>query len=101
METESLLDELVEIQKDSIEIPQTSHYVDNKKFLAALIDYKTSIDAAKEKNEQELITDDEMQRRLGVSRTTLYNWRKDGTIPYLRIGKKLFYRWKEIINKLG
>ena len=59
------------------------------------------INAAKEKNEQELITDDEMQRRLGVSRTTLYNWRKDGTIPYLRIGKKLFYRWKEIINKLG
>ncbi|MFN5384084.1 MAG: helix-turn-helix transcriptional regulator [Bacteroidota bacterium] len=59
------------------------------------------INTAKEKNEQELITDDEMQRRLGVSRTTLYNWRKDGTIPYLRIGKKLFYRWKEIINKLG
>ena len=51
-ETESLLDELVEIQKDSIEIPQTSHYVDNKKFLAALIDYKASIDAAKEKNEE-------------------------------------------------
>jgi|LakMenE01Jun11ns_1017448.scaffolds.fasta_scaffold6119926_1 excisionase family DNA binding protein len=59
------------------------------------------INTAKEKNEQELITDDEMQRRLGVSRTTLYNWRKEGTIPYLRIGKKLFYRWKEIINKLG
>ena len=59
------------------------------------------INTAKEKNEQELITDDEMQRRLGVSRTTLYNWRKDGTIPYLRIGKKLFYRWKEIISKLG
>lgn len=59
------------------------------------------INVAKEKNEQELITDDEMQRRLGVCRTTLYNWRKEGTIPYLRIGKKLFYRWKEIINKLG
>jgi hypothetical protein len=27
------------------------------------------------KNEQELITTDEIQRRLGVSRTTLYNWR--------------------------
>ena len=47
-----MLVESVEIQKDSTEIPQTSHYVDNKKFLAALIDYKTSIDAAKEKNEQ-------------------------------------------------
>ena len=51
-EKELLLVESVEIQKDSTEIPQTSHYVDNKKFLAALIDYKTSIDAAKEKNEQ-------------------------------------------------
>jgi len=47
-----LLDELVEIQKDTIEIPQTSHYVDNKKFLAALIEYKAGIDAAKEKNEE-------------------------------------------------
>jgi DNA-directed RNA polymerase specialized sigma subunit len=43
---------LVEIQKDTIEIPQTSHYVDNKKFLAALIEYKAGIDAAKEKNEE-------------------------------------------------
>ena len=51
-EKESLLDELVEIQKDTIEIPQTSHYVDNKKFLAALIEYKAGIDAAKEKNEE-------------------------------------------------
>ncbi len=59
------------------------------------------INSTKEKNEQELITDDEMQRRLGVCRTTLYNWRKEGTIPYIRIGKKLFYRWKEIISKLG
>ena len=59
------------------------------------------INVAKEKNEQELITDDEMQRRLGVCRTTLYNWRKEGTIPYIRIGKKLFYRWQEIIKKIG
>lgn len=59
------------------------------------------INSTKEKNEQELITDDEMQRRLGVCRTTLYNWRKEGTIPYIRIGKKLFYRWQEIIKKIG
>ena len=47
-----MLVESVETQKDTTEIPQTSHYVDNKKFLAALIDYKTSIDVAKEKNEE-------------------------------------------------
>ena len=47
-----MLGELVEIQSASIEIPQTSHYVDNKKFLAALIEYKAGIDAAKEKNEE-------------------------------------------------
>ena len=35
-----------EIQSSSTK-PEPSHYVDNKKFLAALIEYKKSIDAAK------------------------------------------------------
>jgi hypothetical protein len=37
---------LEEIQSSSTK-PEPSHYVDNKKFLAALIEYKKSIDAAK------------------------------------------------------
>jgi len=44
--TEVLEAPLEEIQSSSTK-PEPSHYVDNKKFLAALIEYKKSIDAAK------------------------------------------------------
>jgi hypothetical protein len=44
--TEVLEAPLEEIQSSSTK-PEPSHYVDNKKFLAALIDYKKSIDASK------------------------------------------------------
>jgi hypothetical protein len=59
------------------------------------------IEEAKENEGLELISDDELRRRLKVSRTTLYNWRATGVIPYKRIGKKLFYPWKEIIKKFN
>lgn len=40
-------------QEQSIEIPQSSHYVDNKKFLQALIDYRSSIDKAAAEGKQQ------------------------------------------------
>jgi predicted DNA-binding transcriptional regulator AlpA len=49
----------------------------------------------------DLITDEELQKRLQVSRTTLYNWRKAGIIPYRRIGNKLRYSWKAVIDVFG
>ena len=59
------------------------------------------IEEAKENAAIEHIGDEEMQRRLGVSRTTLYNWRKSGLIPYSRICKKLYYPWREIQKLLA
>ena len=46
-ETDLILEELEELQEDSTKTKPPAHYVDNKKFLAALIDYKASIDAAR------------------------------------------------------
>lgn len=47
-ETIPLLEELEEVQELSTKVATSgAHYVDNKKFLAALIDYKAEIDAAK------------------------------------------------------
>lgn len=48
-----LPEELEELQDSSTKIPESSHYVDNKKFLAALIEYKQSIDDAKVKGEEQ------------------------------------------------
>ncbi len=50
---------------------------------------------------KEFIGDVELRERLGISRTTLYNWRRDGIIPYKRIGNKLFYPWKAIKKIMG
>ena len=50
---------------------------------------------------KEFIGDEELRERLGVSRTTLYNWRKEGIIPYKRIGNKIFYPWKAIQEIMG
>jgi len=54
----------------------------------------------KNEHSKEFISDQELRERLGICRTTLYNWRKNKTIPYTRVGKKVFYPWKEIRKKL-
>jgi DNA-directed RNA polymerase specialized sigma subunit len=42
-----------ELQESSIKnIPVSSHYVDNKKFLQALLEYKEKVDKAKEENQE-------------------------------------------------
>ena len=54
----------------------------------------------KNEHSKEFISDQGLRERLGICRTTLYNWRKNKTIPYTRVGKKVFYPWKEIRKKL-
>lgn len=60
-----------------------------------------AIEEAKENEGLELISDEELRRRLKISRTTAYNWRLTGLLEYKRIGRKLFYPWKEIIKKFN
>ena len=60
-----------------------------------------AIEEAKENEGLELISDAELRRRLKISRTSAFNWRVSGLLPYIRIGRKLFYPWKEIIKKFN
>ena len=59
------------------------------------------IEEAKENEGLELISDAELRRRLKISRTSAFNWRVSGLLPYIRIGRKLFYPWKEITKKFN
>lgn len=52
------------------------------------------------KNESEtLLTGQQVQEKLNVSRTTLWNWRKDGYLVPIEIGGKYRYKLSDI-NKI-
>jgi excisionase family DNA binding protein len=50
--------------------------------------------------EPELLTSEQVQSILGVSKVTLYQWRKSGKIPYHRISRKVYYKKKELMEAL-
>lgn len=43
-----------------------------------------------------LIPRKEVILRLGISPGTLYNWKKDGVLTPVKVGKKVFYRQEEV-----
>ena len=42
------------------------------------------------------MTNPEAQKVLGVSRATLARWRKDGTIPYSKLGRSVYYAVEDV-----
>ena len=52
----------------------------------------------------QLMTDKEVSTYLNVCRRSLYNWRKAGLIPYIRLGKAVRFRVSEVeaaINRMA
>lgn len=49
----------------------------------------------------ELLTEEETARVLRVSRMTLYRQRRDGHIPSVRIGRRVFYRKADLLRLLS
>jgi len=52
-------------------------------------------------NESKLMSDEELEKLLGVSKSTLYLWRRDGKLPYQRIGKRIFYKISDVEKAMG
>ena len=48
----------------------------------------------------ELITENELSKRLNLSKVTLHKYRKDDIIPYLRIGRTIRYNYKEVLTSI-
>ena len=55
--------------------------------------------ASKENHDDAPLTKKEVMDRLGVSSTTLWNWKNDRYLLPVKIGRKIFYRLSDI-NKL-
>ena len=53
------------------------------------------------RDEDDIISIDEVARRLDIAKSTLYGWRYKGTGPRShRVGKRLRYRWSEVLEWL-
>ena len=48
----------------------------------------------------ELITENELSKRLNLSKVTLHKYRKDDIIPCLRIGRTIRYNYKEVLTSI-
>ena len=49
---------------------------------------------------EKLLTTEEVTQRLGVTRVTLYAWRKKGLIKSYKIENRVFFKWSEILEQL-
>ena len=48
--------------------------------------------------DENYITNPELMRLLKVSRRTIQRWRMNGRLPFIKIGKKMYYRTDSILN---
>jgi len=47
-----------------------------------------------------LITENELSKRLNISKVTLHKYRKNGTIPFSTVGRNIRYDYKEVLKSL-
>lgn len=48
----------------------------------------------------EIISQDELCKRLGISKPTVIRWVKKGKIPEFKIGNSIRYNWHSVIDAL-
>jgi len=48
----------------------------------------------------QIITQEELSKRLGLSVDTIIRWRKKGKIPSLRVGNSVRYNWYSVLDAL-
>ena len=73
-----------------------------KEELQSMIDqavYKAT--TSSEIGNYELITENELSKRLGLSKVTLHKRRKDGTIPFINIGRTIRYNYSEVLKSMN
>jgi len=47
------------------------------------------------------MTNEDMERQLGVSRRTLYQWRQERRIPYYKVNRSIVYKCDDVLEFLN
>lgn len=50
------------------------------------------------KSDDELLTRKQVMEMLGISHATLHNYQKNDILPYLKIGNRVYFKKRDIIN---
>ena len=50
--------------------------------------------------EYNIITEKELSERIGISKVTLHKYRKQGKIPFSKVGRTIRYDYKEVMETL-
>tara|TARA_B100000401_G_scaffold366916_1_gene265229 strand:+ start:203 stop:454 length:252 start_codon:yes stop_codon:yes gene_type:complete len=50
--------------------------------------------------EYNLITENELSERIDISKVTLHKFRREGKIPYCKVGRTIRYNYKEVVESL-
>ena len=50
--------------------------------------------------EYHLITEKELSERVDISKVTLHKFRREGKIPYCKVGRTIRYNYKEVVESL-
>ena len=68
--------------------------------LRELLDKVNNISALPPPNYTEIITQDELCKRLMISKPTIIRWAKKKKIPLIKIGKSVRFNWQSVIEAL-
>ncbi len=80
---------------------EATNFTINKEELKQLIEdavYKAT--CTQPKLEYNIITEKELSERLDISKVTLHKFRKDGEIPFFKVGRTIRYNYKEVMETL-
>ena len=62
---------------------------------------RNTVDDTESKSSEKLLTKREMADELDISLVSLTEWMKQGRIPYMRMGKRIYFKKQEVVASMA
>lgn len=71
-----------------------------EEFQLIIADLRKSTSISEQQGFEKLLTKKEMADELDISLVSLTEWMKQGRVPYMRLGKRIYFKKLEVINSM-
>ncbi|WP_159637735.1 helix-turn-helix domain-containing protein [Sphingobacterium composti Ten et al. 2007 non Yoo et al. 2007] len=72
-----------------------------EEFQLIIADLRKTTSTSEQQASQKLLTKKEMADELDISLVSLTDWMKQGRVPYMRLGKRIYFKKQEVINSMA